>query len=265
MNLENMIRVIPHRVDSASMSLAIDRNLLDVMKTDLEKNKTVDPIFRTYQFSNSAIIFGHNQNLNGRYNSKLANGIEITKRDTGGGHMYFTPQDIHFSFISPLEFYGTDDVLIQYKKVNEIVTKALIECGYDAGLGRTSIRVGGKIIAGSARKHEDSVCLHHGFILFRDYDKKIFDLLMARDYEVEKWKELVTNLSDHNSLNYVEIPEKIISFIGNHYKQPLTREEFDAAVSICSEKYQNSKFVNLGDREEGICLVAEYTKDKDKN
>ncbi len=264
MNLENMIRVIPHRIDNAAMSLSIDRALFDSMNESLNNNDKVSPILRTYQFSKPVVIFGNYQSLEKRYDGSIMN-VDLVKRDTGGGHMYFGNKDIHFSFIAPFEFYKTNDLILQYHKVNGYIVEALKKCGYDASLGRTSIRVNGKILVGTARKHEKLSALHQGAILHTKYDDPIFKLLMARDDEIKRWKELVTSLQEYNHNDFRKIPKEIISSIGDYYEEYLTADEISKAKGFYEKKYTNMNFIKEGTKNEDICLIAlEWTKDDDK-
>jgi len=263
MSLENMIRVIPHRIDRAAMSLSIDRALFDIMKNDLENKKEIFPILRTYQFSNPAIIFGNHQSLEGRYNPN-GKRVDIVKRDTGGGHLYLDINDIHFSFIAPFSYYKTEDLITQYQKINGIVVSALKNLGYNAHLGRTSIRIDNKILVGTARKHEKNVALHQGVILYTKYDNEIFKLLNARPDEIERWNKLVTSLQEYKP-DFKKIPQEIISSIGEHYEEPLNRFEISKARELYYSKYTNSDYIKEGNKNEDICLIAlEYTKDDDK-
>ena len=183
MDLETMIRVIPHRTDNAAMNLAIDRALFDNMNKALQNKENVYPIIRTYQFSRPTVIFGNHQIIEGRYDNNVVD-VDIVKRDTGGGHMYFGINDIHFSLIASFDFYKTNDLILQYQKANSYIVEALKKCGYDASIGRTSIRINDKILVGTARKHEKQAALHQGSILYTKYDNNIFRLLMATDYEI---------------------------------------------------------------------------------
>ena len=265
MGLENMIRVIPHRIDDAAMGLSIDRALFNMMNESIQNKEKVNPIIRTYQFSKPTVIFGNQQMVEGRCDSSVMKEIDIVKRDTGGGHMYFNPEDIHFSVIAPFDFYKTNDLILQYQKANSYVVEALRKCGYNASHGRTSIKINDKILVGAARKHEKQVALHQGSILYTKYDQNIFRLLMARNDEIERWEKLVTSLQDYGNNNLSMIPKAIISSIGSYYKKSLTEIEIKKSEEFYKTKYTNPDFIKGGTKDEDICLIAlEWTKDDDK-
>ena len=253
-----MIRIIPHRVDNAAMSLAIDMALFEAMNT--QKNKT--PIFRTYQFSKPTVVFGSNQSLKNRYNPDVLKNVDLVRRDTGGGHLYFEPEDLHFSFISPLGFYENNDLISQYHKVNSYVVKALKKLGYSAYLGRTSVRMDKKILVGSARKHGKYAALHQGVILHTNYNENIFKFLMAREDEIERWNEIVTSLQNNHQSDIIK---EIKAVISPSYEENLDDDEIELATNLYHHKYTNPDFINNGTKDEDICLIAlEWTKDDDK-
>ncbi|MEK6932856.1 MAG: hypothetical protein AABW56_03630 [Nanoarchaeota archaeon] len=258
MGLENMIRVIPHRTDNAAMSLAIDMALFEMMNNQ----ETKTPIFRTYQFSKPTVVFGSHQSLKNRYNPDVIKNVDLVRRDTGGGHLYFEPEDLHFSFISPLDFYDDKDLIFQYHKVNSYIVKALKNLGHQAYLGRTSVRINKKILVGSARKHGKYAALHQGVILHTKYNEDIFKLLMARDDEIKRWDELIMPLQNNNQL---DITKELKSIISPIYEKNLEDNEIKLAMDLYNSKYTNSDFINTGEKDEDICLIAlEWTKDDDK-
>ena len=259
-----MIRIIPHKVDSAAMHLAVDRTLFDIMNKELEYKDEVNPILRTYQFSRPTVVFGNNQTLDKRYNPDIMD-VDLVRRDTGGGHMYFDIQDIHFSFIAPFSFYENNDLTKQYNKINGYIVEALRSCGYNASLGRTSIRVDNKILVGSARKHERKVALHQGVILHTKYNDDVFKLLMARVDEISRWNQSVTSLQNYANGDPKKIIKEIITITKPNYEQALTDEEIKIAKEFYFNRYTNPNFISHGHINQDICLIAlEYTKDNDK-
>ena len=108
MDLENRLnvgdgfRVIHHSVGSAPMQMAIDHSLLEIMERRLKRGLFVRPVVRTYQFDNNAIILGYNQKRD-KFCSNLGD-IYLTTRVTGGGHMYFSSDDINFAVIIPRKY-----------------------------------------------------------------------------------------------------------------------------------------------------------------
>ncbi len=262
MSLDERIRLIPHITsDNAAINLAIDSALLEKMQEKINGGESVKPILRTYQFRKPAVILGCHQKIEGRFDKDLAakSKIDLTRRDSGGGHMYFGTEDFHFSFIAPSDYFGNKNLIERYQFVNGMIATALKDAGYNAELGRTSIRLDnpeGKIIAGTARRENGKVSLQQGGILIEDYDEKIFKLLMAREYEVRLWQDKVSALRRFNPNLFLDkLPRR------SFYKKDLNYDELQRAQDLAKTKYANPAFISSGIREVGICLVAEYSKD----
>ncbi|MBI2452210.1 hypothetical protein HYV50_03995 [Candidatus Pacearchaeota archaeon] len=274
MSLESRIkeakfRVIPHVTESAAMNLAIDRALLEKMEKKLLNGDFAEPIIRTYQLNRPAVILGYNQKSEGRFNHDLANenNVDLTMRDSGGGHMYFSPKDIHFSFISPLNFFDSRDLISMYWATNSILLNALRKIGYDAHLGRTSIRIGdanGLIIAGAARKNKRFSSLQQVGILVGNYDKEIFDILMARKDEIKLWKKRVWALEKFGELDRVNLVKNLIRSLPNYFVKDLNYDETNEAKRLCKTVYTNSEVLTKGTKLSDICLIADYKKDKEE-
>jgi len=258
MTLDETIRVIPHRHDSAAYSLAIDAALFEEMK----KNPS-QPILRTYQFARPAVILGYRQKS--RLNQDELNGTDVTMRESGGGHLLFSPSDINISFIAPRSYFNSTNIIKNYQQINRIIVEALRAAGYAAELGRTSIRLhspDGKIIAGAAQRRSDACILHQATILVEPYKDLTFDLLGAREDEIRLWQERVIALKETGINNHWAIPTHLINSIpGDHIIKTLTTKEELAAETHLKEKFNNPKFIHTGTNEADLCLVAEYSKD----
>jgi lipoyl(octanoyl) transferase len=268
MNLEEMtVRIVPHKKDNAASSLAIDRALLKVMEQDLVNGENPNPIIRTYQFNKPAVIMGYNQKIDGRFNFDLAEnyGIDLTVRDTGGGHMYFSKDDIQFAFIGPNSLLGKD-LIGNYHKINSIIVDALNKIGYDAILGRTSIKLnqGEKLIAGTARRHANKAFLHQGGIMVRRYDDLIFDLLMARDDEKKQWTEKVMSLEETGINESNKLPQIIKTLFPSSQLSDLSERETFFAKQYYQNTYSNIEKIKSGEKDGDVCLIAGERSTKHK-
>lgn len=265
MSLEETIRLILTERKSAAMNLAIDKALVKVMERKLAGGEKVDPIFRTYKLSNPAVIIGYRQKINGRFDETLAKkkGVDVTMRDTGGGHMYFSEEDIHFSFIAPRELFDSD-IVKNYQRVNSLIVDALRKGGFDVKLGRTSIRTyDDKLIAGTAQWYAQNTLLHQGCILVNNYNSEIFRLLMAREDEIKKWNTMVTSLKE-NGDNYFNVESLILSSLNSSYRMDLTEEEKNYAKDFYLNFYINKERIMSGTKEGDICLIAGENSTKNK-
>ena len=268
MNLENKVRIIPHRIDNAAYSLSIDRALLRIMDSELTDHGKADPILRTYQFSKPAVVMGYNQKVDGRFDEKLAASmnVDLTVRDTGGGHMYYGTKDIQFAFIAPSDFFE-GGLIEKYQAVNSIVVEALKKCGYPARLGRTSIKLfnnNEKLVAGTAQRHASHAFLHHGAILVKPYSEEIFNLLCAREDEKALWDEQVTCLDAIGDNNYSRIPELISCYFPFFYIKELNKEEFFIVEELYEDVFNNKDKIYSGTKNGDLCLIAGERSTKNK-
>jgi len=129
MNLENLIHVIPHLNKSAAEQMAIDSAILDY----IEANPDEPPVLRTYSFNNPAVILGFSQKP--RVNKEIASelGVDITTRESGGGHLLFSDKDINISFIGSKNQIKEVGIPL-YHKINSLIVNALNKSRYDTHL-----------------------------------------------------------------------------------------------------------------------------------
>ena len=180
--------------------------------------------------------------------------------------MFYSTNDLHFSFISPLEYLGgrdPKDLISRYARVNSTIVDVLKMCGYDTSLGRTSIRINnGRIVAGTARKEKRFASLQQGGILVDNYDDDIFRLTMAREDEIEAWRGRVLTLGEINP-NHRRVASTLKKMVNVPYTD-LSYTEITMARKLAEEFYSNRTWVLSGKKTAGLCLVAEYTKDNEE-
>ena len=263
MSLE--FRIIPHRIDNASFSLAIDSILLSNMDSNLSNGNKILPIFRTYQFAKPSVILGYMQDRKGRYNQNLGEKrkVELTMRDTGGGHMYFSQADFHFSLIAPISLFSSN-LAKRYIDVNSIVVEALVKSGYPLKLGNTSIRTEeDKFVAGTAQRCGKDIFMIQGGILVSPYNSEIFSLLEAREDEVSLWNQKVDSLSSL-SQDTSDLPFILAKNFQNPRNIQLSEDEISQAKALQDSKYANPEWFNSGTKQGDICLISGRNSTKGK-
>lgn len=112
-----------------------------------------------------SVIIGRNQNTLQEIDPAFveAQGIQVVRRNTGGGAVYHDLGNLNYSFITDAV---QDDPLYAEKFVRPIV-EALQRLGLDAcASGRNDILVDGKKVSGTARQISKGRILHHGTLLF---------------------------------------------------------------------------------------------------
>lgn len=251
-------RVIPYEIREASWHMAVDHALLESMDKKLECGEKVYPVLRTYGFSNDAIVLGHEQN--GTRFTNL-NGCHFTMRVSGGSHIYFTPRDIHFCIVLPSNLLP-EDLIESYRMLNAPVVKTLREFGFNARLGRTSIKVdkeGEKTLAGTAQRSMRYSTLQHGSLLVNDYDEHVFNMLKSSREEKIVWKEKVVTLSALNGeINAANMARRIaVNYAGSDHKESaLTIEEKELTERLHKTVYSNRDVIGKGPKErEHICIL----------
>ncbi len=251
-------RVVSYETRDAPWQMAVDHALLEIMDRKIGRGEEVKPIVRTYRFDKGAVILGHEQN--GQKFEDME-GYDFTMRISGGGHMYFAPDDVHYCAIVPHSILPKD-LIESYRMLNEPVVRALRMLGFNARLGRTSIKIDEgeeKTLVGTAQRRMKYAVLQHGSILIHDYDEKIFRLLKSGQDEIEVWKDKVVTLSMLNGdVDVDKLARKITLFYADEgYKETgLTDEERELAGNLYKKIYTNPKVIGKGEKKKNhICLI----------
>ena len=113
----------------------------------------------------NSVIIGRNQNTAEEINQSFVDthGIQVVRRNTGGGAVYHDLGNLNYSFITDAD--GLDQNTIQ--QFLTPVADALRKLGLDATCsGRNDILISGKKVSGTAQQHQKGRILHHGTLLF---------------------------------------------------------------------------------------------------
>ncbi len=270
MNLENKIewRVLPLSRGNASWHMAVDHAIFENLAEKAVQGVSISPTLRLYQFKDPAIILGYQQKING-IDMKMLQNIsgEYTTRITGGGHVFFTPSEIHFSMITPSAMFSTD-IPTSYKQNNIPVAKALGGIGINAVAGRTSVKVDNKTLVVSAQARTRYVTLHHGTIL-ANIDLSRFERILGATPEEKSFLKEITWLSSLD-IDYErklkELYEGIISNVTNSNYRLGKLDKFELALAkrLYKELYTNKDYLNSGKKEAGVCIIAGLMKEYDQ-
>ena len=218
-------------------------------------------MLRTYRLSTPAIIFCNNQTA-AEWDNFTGDAHLARRESAGGGHMYFSEDDILFSFIAPKSFYDSTDLHDNYRQANSYMIDALKSMGIQAHAGKTSIRLGDKLIAGASRIHKKNAYLHQASLMLDEYNDEIFRHLNAGEDEIERWNQAVLPLK---RLGYSsgKILSSIYKHLESHGTSELKEEEMQRAQGYL-DKFQEFELKPEGPKE-SICLITlSKSKDKDK-
>lgn len=179
--------------------------------------------------NDKSVIIGRNQNPWAECNLKKIEqeGVNLVRRQSGGGAVYQDLGNTIFTFLSPRSEYDR-------KRNFDIIIKALAKFGIKAEQsGRNDILVNGKKISGSAFKENPSKAFHHGTLLINVDLSKLNDLLTPHPKKLEakgtsSVKARVANLAEFNpSINHNLLTNAIIEEFFNTYKSEKKIEILD--------------------------------------
>lgn len=148
-----------------------------------------------------SIIVGRHQNAHEEINPGLCQryGLDVVRRQTGGGAVYHDLGNINFSFLVPDSERGPLDFARFLRPIQEV----LHNLGVKAELSsRNDLTVAGRKISGSAQLRNKRGILHHGTLLFSlDLDMLGAVLTGAPDKFLSKGiasvRSRVTNICEH--------------------------------------------------------------------
>ncbi len=168
----------------AAENMALDEVLLDCKARGKSPNT-----IRLMQFSRPAVLIGYNQSVEQEIRHKycLENGIEINRRITGGGAIFFDQTQIGWEVICDKSSIdaGLPNTAL-FERICQPVVQALGEMGITASFRpRNDIEVGGRKISGTGGTEEGNAILFQGTLLV-DFD--VDTMLRALRVPIEKLK-----------------------------------------------------------------------------
>jgi lipoate-protein ligase A len=120
----------------------------------------------------NAVIIGRNQNAEEEINAAFVkqHGIQVIRRNTGGGAVYHDMGNLNYSFITD----AGDIAQRSATQFTQPVVGALKALGMDAeASGRNDILISGRKVSGTAQHIIQGRILHHGTLLFESNPEMI--------------------------------------------------------------------------------------------
>jgi lipoate---protein ligase len=199
MGMKEIWRLLDTGKRSASENMALDELLLE-----LKAEGKIPSTLRFLQFSNPAVLVGHHQSLEEevRLDYCRKQGIEINRRITGGGALYWGRKElgweIYVSRADPRIPSGIEDL---YRRMGEAAAAGLRHLGVRAHFRpRNDIEVRGRKISGTGGTELSGAILFQGTVLVDfDVDEMLRALRIPTEKlqakEIESVKERVTCLN----------------------------------------------------------------------
>lgn len=190
-----------------------------------------------------AIIVGRHQNAHEEINPELCQryGLDVVRRQTGGGAVYHDLGNLNFSFLVPDAERGPLDFARFLRPIQEV----LHGLGVKAELSsRNDLTVDGLKISGSAQLRNKQGILHHGTLLFSlDLDMLGAVLTGAPDKFLSKGiasvRSRVTNISAHapEGLTLAHMQAQLMEHCAS-YVGSVPQDMLEAAEALAATKYR---------------------------
>ncbi len=177
-------RFLDTGVLTAAENMAIDEMLLQ-----LRSQNQIPNTLRILQFSPPATLVGFHQSVEQEIRIDYCNnaGIDINRRITGGGAIYFDQTQLGWEIICSKDFFNHSIPNVElFKKLSSPVINMLGQLGIKANFrGRNDIEVNGRKISGTGGAEWGNAFLFQGTLLV-DFD--IDTMLRALRIPIEKLK-----------------------------------------------------------------------------
>jgi lipoate-protein ligase A len=230
---------------------------LDEVITEKMSEADARPTLRFWYRDNTSIPMGRFQAYHDEVEHDYIEdeGIEVVRRNTGGGAMFSEPGKVITYSIYVPEEQVESDIEKSYQELDEFALKALKELGVDveyAPLNDIEHEEGK--IGGAAQLRKDDAVLHHTMM---SYDLNIRRMLKAlrigkkkvSDKAIESTEKRVSRISDHIDHSREEVIEALIEKFteDKEFEQgSLSEEEIEEARERAEEKFStegwNKKF-----------------------
>ncbi len=206
-------RLLDTGIKTAAENIALDAALLENRAKSHSKNT-----LRFLQFNHPCALIGFHQTIEHEIRTDYCkeNGIDINRRITGGGAIYFDTTQLGWEVIASRADFGNTNIQGLTEKICNAVASGLKRLGINAGFRpRNDIEVNGKKISGTGGVFDGDAFLYQGTILV-DFDAEA--MLKALRIPAEKLtakglssaKERVTSIKDE--LGYIPSLDKIKQF-----------------------------------------------------
>jgi len=192
------LRVIDTGLRRAAENLALNRALLEAHQEGASPHT-----LRFLRFTPCALV-GFHQSVEQELRSDYCQeqGIDIQRRITGGGAIYFDPTQIGWELYLDKRFLGTAEMPLIAQRICEAAARGISALGVDARFRpRNDIEVDGRKVSGTGGAFDGDSILYQGTLLI-DFDvERMLRVLRIpaeklSDKAISSARERVANLKD---------------------------------------------------------------------
>jgi lipoate-protein ligase A len=246
--LKPNFRVINDGRHSEAMHHALDEVL-----TEKVAEGEIQPTIRFWYRENTAVPMGRFQAYHDEVEHDYIEdqGIEVVRRNTGGGAMFAEPgKVITYSLYMP-EKMVNDNIEESYKELDEFAVETLQDLGLDVEyVPLNDIEHEEGKIGGAAQLRKNGAVLHHTMISYElDTEKMLKTLRIGKekvsDKAIESAEKRVARISDHIDHAREEVIDSLLQSFQESCSienQPLKDEEIEEARQRVEEKFSKDEW-----------------------
>jgi len=191
-------RIIDTGLRSATENIALNKTLLQA-----HGQGDIPNTLRFLQFKPSALV-GFHQNIYNELRLDYCDdqGIDIQRRITGGGAIYFDEAQLGWELYVNKHFFGSADMQIIAKSICESAARAISSLGVEAKFRpRNDIEVQGRKVSGTGGVFDGDSILYQGTLLLQFDVEKMMRVLKIpaeklSDKAIKSAQDRVANLRD---------------------------------------------------------------------
>ncbi len=240
-------RLIKTETHTATMNMALDEICMDHVREGIAL-----PTIRFYRWHPNAVSIGYFQNISREISLDRCKGIDIVRRQTGGGSVYHDfKSELTYSVISKEELFPKN-IIKSYELICNYIIDGLKNIGIKSKFAPINdILINDKKVSGSAQTRKKGVLLQHGTILYDVDINKMFSILKVSD---EKNKDkMINNVRDRvtsiktvtTDLSFKTFEESIInSFIVDKTIKSTawSKSELEQSKKLAITKYKTDQW-----------------------
>lgn len=210
-----------------------------------------EPILLLWQNGPSVIIGRYQNTLEEiNYDFIRENGINVVRRNTGGGAVYHDLGNLNYSFIIP-----DVESKVDFRTFTIPVVKALRSYGIPAEqTGRNDILADGKKFSGNAQQFSRGRLLHHGTLMFDVHMENVAKALQVKEGKfrskaTKSVRSRVTNLKplfmEQEDMGVEDFKALLLDWFGREYELKevkLTDEQLEEIRKLQQEKYSTDEW-----------------------